>query len=98
MAPEPPTTGPTSIEQAIEAIRARINALNDRDRELTIALLTGRDPDAAPSPDAPDARLPARLQHHPAPVRPASLHVRLLCLADQPGISAIPVPVVISGT
>jgi hypothetical protein len=84
MAPEPAKTGPTRIEQAIEAIRARIHALNDRDRELTISLLTGRDADVTPSPEASHAGLPAQLQQRTEPIQAASLHVRRLCLADQP--------------
>jgi hypothetical protein len=67
MAPEPPATGPASIERVIEAIRARINALDECDRDLTIALLTGRDSGTTPSPDDPDTRLPARLHQHSTP-------------------------------
>jgi len=84
MAPEPARAGPARIEQAIEAIRARINALDECDRELTIALLSGRDADVTTSPDASDAGLPAQLQQRSFPVQAASLHVRNLCLADQP--------------
>jgi hypothetical protein len=84
MAPDPAKTGPTRTGQAVKAIRARIHALNDRDRELTISLLTGRDADATPSPDASHAGLPAQLQQRSFPVQAASLHVRRLCLADEP--------------
>ena len=87
MTPDPAKTEPTKIEQAIEAIKARIYALDECDRELTTALLAGRDADATPSPDASDAGLPARLQQRSAPVRAASLHVRRLCLADQPAVA-----------
>jgi hypothetical protein len=54
MAPDPAKTGPARIDQAIQAIKARINALDECDRELAIALLTGRDADATP---------PAKPQH-----------------------------------
>jgi hypothetical protein len=83
MAPDPAKTGPARIEQAIKAIKARINSLNDRDRELTISLLSGRDADVTTSPYASRAGLPAQLQQRPEPVQAASLHVRRLCLADQ---------------
>ena len=88
MAPDPARTGPTRIEQAIKAIRARINALNDRDRKLKISLLTGRNADVTTSPDASHAGLPAQLQQRPEPVQAASLHVRRLCLADQPAFQS----------
>jgi hypothetical protein len=84
MAPDPAKTGPTRIEQAIKAIKARIHALDECDRELTIALLTGHDADMTTSPDPSDAGLPAQLQQRTEPVQAASLHVRRLCLADQP--------------
>ena len=98
MAPDPARTGPPWIKQAIETIRERIHALNENERELTIALLTGRDADVTPSPDTSHAGLPAQLQQHSAPVRPASLNVRRLCLADQPAIPAIPAMTIDSGT
>jgi hypothetical protein len=84
MAPDPATTGPARIKQAIKAIRARIHALDDRDRKRTISLLTGRDANVTPSPDAPHAGLAAQLQQRTERVQAASLHVRRLCLADQP--------------
>ena len=88
MAPDPAKTEPARIEQAIKAIRARIDSLDDRDRELTIALLTGRDADVTTSPDASHAGLPAQLQQRTEPVQAASLHVRRLCLADQPAFQS----------
>ena len=76
MAPETGKTELIRIKQAIAAIRARMRALDECDRELTTALLTGRDADATP---APSTALPARPQQRPAPVRAASQHVRRLC-------------------
>lgn len=93
----PGTTATAKIGKAIKAIKARIHALDDRDRELTIALLTGRDADMTPGPGPSDARFPARLQQRSAPMRPASLHVRRLCLARPTSIPAIPA-VTVSGT
>jgi hypothetical protein len=98
MAPDPARTGPARIERAIKAIKARINALDECDRELTIALLTGHDADVTTSPDASHAGLPAQLQQRTEPIQAASLHVRHLCLADQPVISVIPAVIMVSGT
>ena len=49
----------------------------------SIALLNSRDADVTPTPDIPDAGLPAQLQQRTEPVQAASLHVRRHCLADQ---------------
>ena len=84
MAPDPAKTGPARIEQVIKVIRARIHSLDWCDRQLTIALLTARHADVTTSPDASHAGLPAQLQQRPEPIQAASLHVRRLCLADQP--------------
>ena len=84
MAPDPAKTRPTRIGQAIQAIKARINAPDERDRELTIALLTSNDADVTPSPEVSHAGLPAQLRQRTEPIQAASPHVRRLCLADQP--------------
>ena len=84
MAPEPAKTRPTRIEKAIKVIRARIHSLEWYDRQLKIALLNSLDADVTPTPDIPGTGLLAQLQQRTEPLQAASLHVRRLCLADQP--------------
>ena len=60
MATDPAESEPAWIKQEIETIKARIRALDECDRKLTIALLTGRDADVTPSPDAAGTRLHAQ--------------------------------------
>jgi hypothetical protein len=72
------TGKPGRIRQAVQAAKARVHALPQRERELTIALMAIRAADATPGPGASDAELLAQRQQRSAPVRAASLHVRHL--------------------